>query len=298
MRDIPPELQAKLDQGVTSLCWCWTITRQDGQVFHFTDHDRPIHFNAAQFEPGQSLNSVDIEKQLGLAPDSGELSGILDSSAIAEQDLASGLFDEAKVEIFRVDWSDPSLFVPIWTAWFGQISRDEYGFRAQLYGPSAKLDKNIGRVFTRRCNAELGDTACGLDLTQTGFQFSVSLTQEAGRNIQFSGLESVEDGFLSGGVLHWDGGPNMGREARILLHRAPRIIELDSAPVFEPQIGDDATLFAGCDKSWTTCRDKFSNLLQFRGFPDLIGIDAVAQTPAENIAHDGGSRRSPEGGSI
>ena len=38
MRTIPSALQAKLDSGVTFLCRCWLITRQDGVTQGFTDH--------------------------------------------------------------------------------------------------------------------------------------------------------------------------------------------------------------------------------------------------------------------
>ena len=33
MIDIPPALQAKLDQGATTLCWVWILTRRDGAKF-------------------------------------------------------------------------------------------------------------------------------------------------------------------------------------------------------------------------------------------------------------------------
>ncbi len=39
MRTIPSALQAKLDSGVTTLCRCWIVTRRDGVVLGFTDHD-------------------------------------------------------------------------------------------------------------------------------------------------------------------------------------------------------------------------------------------------------------------
>jgi hypothetical protein len=39
MRSIPSALQAKLDSGATTLARCWTVTRRDGVVLGFTDHD-------------------------------------------------------------------------------------------------------------------------------------------------------------------------------------------------------------------------------------------------------------------
>jgi hypothetical protein len=34
-------------------------------------------------------------------------------------------------------------------------------------------------------------------------------------------------------------------------------------------VGDDVTIWVGCDKSPTTCLNKFDNIFNFRGFPDI-----------------------------
>jgi hypothetical protein len=38
-------LTVHLASGTTTLAWCWRITRADGQVLGFTDHDRPLGFD-------------------------------------------------------------------------------------------------------------------------------------------------------------------------------------------------------------------------------------------------------------
>jgi uncharacterized phage protein (TIGR02218 family) len=55
-------------------------------------------------------------------------------------------------------------------------------------------------------------------------------------------------------------------------------------------VGDSLTLLAGCDKSFETCRDKFANHLNFRGFPHMPGNDiALGYVHASDVAMDGGS---------
>ena len=56
-------------------------------------------------------------------------------------------------------------------------------------------------------------------------------------------------------------------------------------------LGDRLRLTAGCDKRLETCRLKFANLLNFRGFPDLPGDDWLVAHPTRVSARDGGSRR-------
>ncbi len=43
-------LETHLLTGATTLSWCWRITRADGQVFGFTDHDRSLTFDGTTFE--------------------------------------------------------------------------------------------------------------------------------------------------------------------------------------------------------------------------------------------------------
>jgi uncharacterized phage protein (TIGR02218 family) len=43
--------------------------------------------------------------------------------------------------------------------------------------------------------------------------------------------------------------------------------------------GDTFTVTAGCDKRFATCRDRFDNTANFRGFPHIPGNDFVVSYP-------------------
>ncbi|KAA0072514.1 hypothetical protein CIW50_24715 [Tardiphaga sp. P9-11] len=43
--------------------------------------------------------------------------------------------------------------------------------------------------------------------------------------------------------------------------------------------GDAFTVTADCDKMLATCRDRFGNVDNFRGFPDIPGNDFVMSYP-------------------
>ncbi len=48
------------------------------------------------------------------------------------------------------------------------------------------------------------------------------------------------------------------------------------------------TVTIGCDKSFATCRDRFANALNFRGFPHMPGIDRILSVPVPGEGgHDG-----------
>jgi uncharacterized phage protein (TIGR02218 family) len=59
-------------------------------------------------------------------------------------------------------------------------------------------------------------------------------------------------------------------------------------------LAEDAafTIYAGCDKRLATCRAKFDNVINFRGFPHMPGNDALRSGPGAGDKLDGSSRLS------
>lgn len=106
MKSLPPSLQAHLDTATTTLAWCWRVTRNDGAAFGFTDHDRDLAFDGTTFDAATGFTASEIKDALGLSVDNLEVSSALKSDRLNEDDLAAGLYDDAAVEIWRVNWSD------------------------------------------------------------------------------------------------------------------------------------------------------------------------------------------------
>jgi hypothetical protein len=52
-------------------------------------------------------------------------------------------------------------------------------------------------------------------------------------------------------------------------------------------IGDTFVIRAGCDKRLETCRAKFTNVVNFRGFPHIPGQDAVIRYASRDGGHEG-----------
>ena len=68
-----------------------------------------------------------------------------------------------------------------------------------------------------------------------------------------------------------------------------RVIELWQSIGAEVGAGDLVRLEAGCDKRAETCKFKFSNFLNFRGFPDIPGEDWLMAYPTRATINDGRS---------
>jgi uncharacterized phage protein (TIGR02218 family) len=292
MRTIPSELQLRLASGVTTLCHVWRITRRDEQVFAFSDHDRLLQFDDLICEPMTGASAGAVEKSLGLGVDTASISGALNSEAITEDDLARGLWDGARVDLYRVDWSDPSLRVHLFAGRIGEVRRGVSAFEAELRGLQAALNVPVGRVFSRFCDADLGDARCGKDVEAPTFRGAGVVTDVLGAAaFRADGLEAYAEGWFVRGRLAW----GAGGESEVAAHRiegGDAVLELLDAPGAVLGIGAPFAVFAGCDKRFETCRAKFANTLNFRGFPHMPGNDALQSGPIAGEPMDGSSRFS------
>ncbi len=290
MRAIAEAFAARLQSGATTLAYVWRITRRDGVTFAFTDHDAALMFDALVCEPLSGLAAGAMEKSVGLAVDSAGIAGALSADALSEEDLARGLWDGARVDIFRVDWSEPSLRVHLFAGHIGEVRRGTHAFEAELRGLQAALNKPVGRVFSRFCDADLGDARCAKIIETEAFRADGAVTQVlAGAALKVSGLAGFAEGWFTRGRLVWSAGGGSEVSAH-RLEGADAVLELRDPALGAIETGATFRVYAGCDKRFETCRGKFANALNFRGFPHMPGNDAVQAGP--NLAEplDGGSR--------
>lgn len=163
MRTVPADLVARIESGAATLCHVWRLTRLDGVVSGFTDHDRDLLHDGLVCRAGEGWTGGAAGAGLG-AGDAGAMvaAGALTADGLDPADLDAGLYDGARVDCRRVDWSAPHLFVPLWTARISRVRRDGEAFTADLEGPLAQLERVAGRSYGRLCDANLGDDRCGV----------------------------------------------------------------------------------------------------------------------------------------
>lgn len=268
----------------TTLCFCWRVTKKDGTALGFTDHDRMLSFGGTSFEPQSGFSQSEAQSSLGLAVDTAEIEGALSSARLSEAEIDSGLFDGAKVETFRVDWTAPEPAELIRVSAIGKITRRDGALVAELESLVRNLDRPAGRYLRRSCDAELGDARCGVGLA--GFAAAGTIVSRQGTGtFVVAGLDTYADGWFGGGRL-----TVAGQDYRVTAHRR------GTEGVLVTLEGDDDlvsgaafAIVAGCDKAFSTCRDKFANTLNFRGFPHLPGNDVAYGYVSEDGVFDGGA---------
>jgi uncharacterized phage protein (TIGR02218 family) len=294
MRQLSSDFAASLAGTITTLCHCWRLTRRDGVVQGFTDHDSDISFSGVTFGAASGFDASETEATLGLSTGGGEVSGALSSDLLSEDDLANGVWDGASVEIWLVNWSEPDQRVVLDIATIGEVRRSEFAYTAELRSAACFLDQETGLLFQRLCSADLGDARCKVALTAPDFACDGTVLAGA-TPIGFSATleHSYQPGFFTGGKLTFTSGGNTGVTCQLKDHivSGSNIGFLLWTPLAHPiAAGDRFTVTAGCDKTLTTCRYKFNNLANHRGFPHMPGNDIIISYPNSNDPiFDGGS---------
>ncbi len=296
MRILPAGLRAHLDTGTTTLCHCWKLTPRTGSPLGFTDHDRDLAFDGVTFEAQAGFTASDIDSSLGLAVDNLEASGALSSARLSEAKLKAGDFDNAEIEIWRVNWQNVSQRLLLRKGHLGEVSHGDLGFTAEVRGLSHLLNQPRGRLFQYGCDAVLGDARCGVDLEAAAFRGTgYVLEAEEDRRLIVQGLDGFANEWFARGTLEWTSGANAGRLAEVKFHRkggSQTVIELWQAAGAPVAVLDAFIARAGCDKQFSTCKAKFANGVNFRGFPHMPGDDFVlTYATRDDPANDGGSRQ-------
>lgn len=280
MKSLPAGLQAHLDSGATTLCWCWRITRRTGERLGFTDHDRDLTFDGTTFEAASGFSASEIRSSVGLGVDNLEVESALVSARLSETSLAAGDFDEAAVEIFRINWNNTAQRVLMRKGSLGEVRRTGSAFSAEVRGLAHYLQQPKGRLFQYGCDAELGDIRCGVDLSAPSQAGAGSIiAADSDRHFTVTGLAVYASGWFTRGLLTMTSGINSGRAREVKRHAVRNgsvQIELWQPLGSAPAPGDTFTITAGCDKTLATCREKFANAINYRGFPHMPGNDFLA----------------------
>lgn len=295
MSGLDAGLHAHLQTGVTTTCRAWALTRKDGTVLGFTDHDEVLRFDGITFRADTGLSALAIQQTTGLSVDNTEALGALSDTSIREEDIEAGRYDGAEVVAWLVNWRNVAQRHVQFRGTIGELRRSGGAFEAEMRGLTEALNRPLGRVYQKPCSAVLGDSDCMFNIAAPGYATEVAATGIIDRRVfKLGPVAAFEEGWFKHGrliVLKGLGKGLSGVIKRDDMVSDQRVIELWHPLRANVRAGDALRLEAGCDKRAATCRTKFRNFLNYQGFPDIPGDDWSISDPSKSGSLDGGSRR-------
>lgn len=274
MKTIPTALQAAYDAQVATLAHRWVITRRDGQVFRFTDHDRDLSIDGATWFSVAGFSASAVKTAGDLSADVLEVEAALDASGITAQSIEAGLWDFARVEFYRFDWANPSAGAEyLRRGEIGQIRVRDGQVVVELRGLAQALQTTVGRITAVPCDADLGDARCKVNLA--ALTVAGTVTGVTSRQQFTASALTQADGYFAYGKVTWLTGANAGASMEVRSSTNAGVIVLQLPLNAAIVAGDTFNITPGCDKTLATCRDKFSNVTNHRGFPHVSGNDKL-----------------------
>ncbi|WP_299818585.1 DUF2163 domain-containing protein [uncultured Jannaschia sp.] len=268
---------------VTTSCRVWVVVRKDGEVFGFTDHDKRIEVEGVVCQASSGVLAGALQSTTGLAVDNGEFHGAINDDVIKPADIRIGRWDEAEVRIYSVNWLRPNEHEQIFRGYIGEIRVSDGKFSAELRSPVQVLNNIRGRVYERHCDAILGDNRCCVDL-QTKFVIEETILEIIDMaTITVSSSDDFADGYFSFGQVNIMLAEGRCLSTSIRLDRqviGGRRLSLGSSIGGDIQVGADVSIYAGCNKEFSTCIKKFDNIINFRGFPTMPSEDWLTKHPS------------------
>jgi len=281
MKEISPALHAHISSEVTTLATCWKLKRRDNVILGFTNLDTDIVFESITYKAATGFTPSAIENTSSLSVDNLDVEGMLSAVSITESDILAGKYDFSEIEIFQVNYKDLSQgSLKLRRGWLGEVSLYKQQFVAEVRGLTQRLSQTIGELYSPSCRAALGDNRCKINLATYTVAGSVTATFNSQEFLDNTRTEI--SGIYTFGTITFTNGANNGlsMELKEYLYNATsggRLILALPMP-YPIVLGDTYSLSRGCDKTIRTCFERFNNVVNFRGEPNVPGIDRMLET--------------------
>lgn len=282
MRTIAPLLQRQYTGSASTLCQCLKMTLRDGTIVTASSIDKVLIIDGAAYQPWLQVSDIVSTATLGV--DNLELTVITDDAALMA-DLEAGRYDNASFYLFETNYLNPSDGVNgLKRGSTGEVQITDSGkYTLELRGLTQALQQPVGIVTSRTCRAHFADwpkmalaSRCGLDpadWTVTG-----TLT-DALRQTLTDTARTEPDDWFGDGFITLTSGFAAGYTRQVKTYAAG-VFGLMLPLPFLAVPGDTYSAIAGCRKRHDVdCRDKFNNILNFQGEPNLPGVDSLTKVP-------------------
>jgi len=291
-------LTAAYASGSTTLCNCLRVHRSDDIIVRFTSADQNVTVGGEVYLAATGLDVTSLAVQANLAVDNMELPVLPDEVTYPQVDIISGRWDGARFWLFECDYSDATIAAgsPVGdgavagivnllkrgTA--GEASTVRTARKFELRGLKQALQQMVGEVASKTCRNRLGDTRCGVDLSEGSPQLwrrtAAATTVTSRHLLTFSAAASDPDDFYGEGIAYAIDGAN-ALYARKIKSFSAGVVTLAMEFPFVVAPGDSFILEAGCRKRlMEDCKAKFDNVRRFRGEAHMGGIDILTADPA------------------
>jgi uncharacterized phage protein (TIGR02218 family) len=268
-------LKHHLKSDVTTIASCWKLVLTSGKTLGFTDLDHDIVYDGVCYHSASGFTPSAVANNASLAVDNLEIEGALNSEYITEEDLLAGLYDHAEMWFFIINYQDLEQGnIILKRGWLGEVRIIDNKFITEVRGLTQKMNKTIGDIYSPTCRAIFCDNKCKLN--KADYSFRGAITSVIDQKTIIDSKRGEENGYFNNGLINFISGLNKSISIEVKNYDNG-IITLAMNLPFTINIGDEYEILAGCDKSINDCINRYNNIINFRGEPNIPGYDKLAK---------------------
>lgn len=277
---------------------CVRIECVNGTVVRITDYPFDLTMsNATVYKTDYGYSPTAVTSTTTLAPSAMDLEGICAVGGVSRDALASGVFDNARVFIFRTNYFSPvEDYEPLASGFFGKTTLEDDKYRIEGLSLVDCLNQSIGATYTAACANTFGDAGCGITLSLVDVVGAVTHVTSA-YVIRDSSRSEAADWF-GAGTIAFTTGLNAGlKPLEIRSYAADGTITTFDPFYFPVEVGDTFVMIPGCRKRLEDCRDKWENVAvtsgshAFKSVPNKGGFFGFSYIPTSSVTQQIGGNR-------
>jgi uncharacterized phage protein (TIGR02218 family) len=288
-RTIGAGLATHIATGKTRLSRCVLFDLRDGTSLGITDHDKDLSVAlgdspATTFRADVGALPSAVSLSLGFDADNFEVTGPI-GSVVTRTAIIGGRFNRARVRLFDVQWDNTTRYVRLMAGRVTGAKVEGGRFTLEIRSAVDALNQTIGRVISPQCSNDFAVfdppfSRCQAT-AQTWAAAVTAVTDDMRVQVAWTDSPAPEASDVLNGLVEFTTGSLAGAlpvEVFSLTGSPLDDIEVYQPLVEPPEVGDMLIVTEGCDKLRTTCKLK-GQILNFAGFPDLVGTDAYVKFP-------------------
>lgn len=321
-RNIPDPLLTRMRKPVTTLCRVLKVSPIGQTPFGITSLNRDIAFDdgvdaviykaACGYTPNNLVTKTDLSVNNSEAD---SLVAQYPMDGVTLDAITEGQYDGAPYIEMLIDYDDTDAgFTILSSGNIGQITTsDKLSCKVELRDLIQILKQaNMIELTSVTCRAKFGDAQCkiiqvwyrgivtavGSEIDRT-FAFgppdpdSAGYTSDEEQYLTSAGYvfpaphtfsDGTSFGFFEPGIVHWTSGDYAAKESEIESFNYINNNVTLSIPVpTEIKVGDTFNIRADCAKSKAMCIERYSNIVNMRGEPEIPlgnGTDLQSPTPS------------------
>lgn len=232
-----------------------------GGTFRFTSADNPITYESHIYPP-IAIQHTPVKEVADIAKSSLTITAPPDFP-VAELFRVSPPDDVVGLVVRRLQIDDGTAEA----FWLGRVlsarwPTDQSELRCESIYSSMRMP-GLRRIYSKNCPHVLYGLKCGVP--ESSFQETIAVASSSARTITSPDFATFADGYFSGGKLRWESSPGYYVRRGIKIHDGDTITV--THPIPELEGGELLTVLPGCNHTMQHCNDKFSNILNYGGFP-------------------------------